>query len=800
MKREEIEDIYTLSPTQAGMLFQALAQPEGGVYFEQGVCTLRGPLNTAVFNDAWQRVVARHAVLRTSFAWAGLSKPVQIVHRAVQLPFAEMDWRTRTAAEQQQRERLFLQDNRRRGVSLSEAPLMRLSLLRLADDVHRCVWGIHHLIHDAWSTFLLLGEVLAIYEALLNGREPQLPPAPAFRDYIAWQKRQTLEDAESYWRQTLRGFTEPTPLPHVQTAPSSAAPFGQEEAFLSAEATAELNAFARQQQLTLNTVLLGAWALYLGRMSGRRDIVFGTVLSGRPPELPGVAEMIGPLINTLPTRVLLPEQATLLDWLQELQRAQLRLRDFEHTPLRSVQSWSEIANGQPLFNSIVIFQNAFGDLSGKQVAGVCIEQVHSLGHSNFPLSLRVTPRARLWLEALYDASRFSAESVNTILTEFQSVLLSLVKQPTARLGEFLTVARRTFSKKLNQVQPKAVVLAAQELVVCEPLQSGGAFPLLVRPHALELDLTDWAAGNRAWIESALLRHGALLFRGFRVNALQSFERFMQTLSPELLEYRERSTPRTQLQGKVYSSTEYPPHQEIAFHNEFSYAYTWPMKIAFGCVQASATGGETPLADSRAVYAKLSPALRKRFEQEGVMYVRNYGAGIDLSWEEAFQTTDRAVVEAYCRQAPLAFEWRVGNRLRTRQIRHAVTQHPRTREMVWFNQAHLFHLTNLEPAVRQAMAETFSPDELPRNAYYGSGAPIEDDVLEEIRTVYQAASIRFPWQPGDVLLLDNVLIAHGRRSFTGARKIIVAMAEPFTVPQFEPAVAATSAYATGEARN
>lgn len=183
-----------------------------------------------------------------------------------------------------------------------------------------------------------------------------------------------------------------------------------------------------------------------------------------------------------------------------------------------------------------------------------------------------------------------------------------------------------------------------------------------------------------------------------------------------------------------------------------------------------------------------------------MYVRNYGAGIDLSWEEAFQTTDRAVVEAYCRQAPLAFEWRAGNRLRTRQIRHAVTQHPRTREMVWFNQAHLFHLTNLEPAVRQAMAETFSPDELPRNVYYGSGAPIEDDVLEEIRTVYQAASIRFPWQPGDVLLLDNVLIAHGRRSFTGARKIIVAMAEPFTVPQFEPAVAATSAYATGEARN
>jgi hypothetical protein len=635
VRREEIEDVYTLSPTQQGMLFQSLAQPEGGVYFEQGVCTLRGALDAEAFSEAWRHVMGRHAILRTGFAWEGLSKPAQVVRRSARLPIELLDWRELSPIEQQERERLFLRENRRRGVPLTEPPLMRLALLRLADESHRCVWGIHHLIHDAWSTFLILGEAMAAYEALLAGREPQLPPAPAYRDYIAWLKRRELTAAESYWRATLRGFTQPTLLPHVQPGPPPAEPFGQEEAFLSAEATAALNEFAQRRQLTLNTLLLGSWALYLGQMSGQRDVVCGTVLSGRPPELPGVERMVGPLINTLPARARLAEQARLGDWLRDLQDEQLRLRDFEHTPLRFAQSCGELTGGQPLFDSIVICQNAFGDLSGEEIAGLRIEQPRSVGHSNFPFSLRVTPRAQLWLEALYDASRLTPQAVHIILAEFQSLLTALPAQAESRLGALLSDPRPFQTpltpKKLNQAQPKAVTLAAEALIASAPLVAGREFPLLIEPRETELDLADWAAGNRSWIERELLRCGALLFRGFKVEGLRAFEQFVQTLSPALMEYRERSTPRTRLEGSVYTSTEYPPHQEIAFHNEFSYAHTWPMKIAFHCVQAPATGGETPLADSRAVYELLSPALRERFAQRGLMYVRNYGSGIDLGW-------------------------------------------------------------------------------------------------------------------------------------------------------------------------
>ena len=337
--------------------------------------------------------------------------------------------------------------------------------------------------------------------------------------------------------------------------------------------------------------------------------------------------------------------------------------------------------------------------------------------------------------------------------------------------------RKPQSARLRSMQPKSLDLSDENLVASAPLLAHEPLPLLARPAVAGLDLASWIGERLGLVEGWLRAHGGVLFRGFEIDSVAAFGRFTAALSLELLEYRERSTPRTRLDGRIYTSTEYPAHQPIAHHNEFSYSLTWPLKIVFCCLRAAEHGGETPIADSRKVYQRLAPRLRERFERDGVMYVRNYGGGVDLSWQEAFQTSDRAEVEAYCRQAPMAWEWRGADQLRTRAVRPAVASHPATGETVWFNQAHLFHVSNLEPAVRQSMLAAFGEEDLPRNTFYGDGAPIEVADLDQVRDAYAAVQTTFPWQRGDVLLLDNMLVAHGRNPYAGERSIAVAMMQP-----------------------
>lgn len=303
-----------------------------------------------------------------------------------------------------------------------------------------------------------------------------------------------------------------------------------------------------------------------------------------------------------------------------------------------------------------------------------------------------------------------------------------------------------------------------------------AFPPIVEPRA-PADGASLAPEVRAAVEQTLAVRGAVLFRGFPLRTEGDFERFVKLISPELLSYEFGSTPRSHLSGRIYTSTEYPAHQHIPLHNEQSYTSEWPLKIWFFCAQPALEGGSTPLADSREVWRRLSPSLRERFAAKKVMYTRNYGNGLDLPWTKVFGTEDRHEVERFCRQAGIACEWKPDGELRTRQVCQAIARHPRTHEMVWFNQAHLFHVSNLEPAAREGLLAILREDELPRNAFYGDGSPIELGVLEEIRDVYRQVAIAFDWQQGDVVLADNMLVAHGRAPFKGPRRVLVAMAEP-----------------------
>ena len=332
-------------------------------------------------------------------------------------------------------------------------------------------------------------------------------------------------------------------------------------------------------------------------------------------------------------------------------------------------------------------------------------------------------------------------------------------------------------KKLALAGRRATVAPAGELVREAPGPAG--LPLILEPAVAGVDALAWAAANRASIEERLLRHGALLFRGFGLHGIEGLQAFVRAVCGELLEYRERSSPRSELADRVYTSTDYPAEQPIFPHNEHSYARRFPLKLFFSCVTPAETGGETPIGDTRRILQRIDPEVRARFEERGWMYVRNFHPGFGLSWQTVFQTEERVRVEEYCREAGIEWEWRPGDRLRTRQVRPMTARHPRTGETVWFNHATFFHISTLPAAIREPLLRDFGEEDLPNNTWYGDGSPIEPEVAEHLRQAYLSEMVELPWRQGDILLIDNMLTAHARNPFTGPRKVVVAMADPHT---------------------
>ncbi|HEX8475582.1 MAG TPA: TauD/TfdA family dioxygenase [Pyrinomonadaceae bacterium] len=321
----------------------------------------------------------------------------------------------------------------------------------------------------------------------------------------------------------------------------------------------------------------------------------------------------------------------------------------------------------------------------------------------------------------------------------------------------------------------------RNLVKFDYFLTAKSIPLVIKPAAEGVQLNSWAAANRVWIDQLLLEHRALLFRDFSIQNADEFDEFIKaTSSGDLMEYRDRSSPRHEVGEKIYTSTDYPHNHSIFLHNEGTYWMRWPQKIYFCCVKAAERGGETPIADCRRIYRNIDDGIKERFRE--VMYVRNYNDGFGLPWETVFQTTQKSVVEDYCRRNQIEYEWKSGERLRTRAVRPTVAKHPQTREPVWFNHATFFHVTTLEPMLRDALLQEFAEDELPYNTYYGDGSRLEPSVLEELREAYEAEKVVFDWQEGDVLLLDNMSVAHGRRPFAGERKVLVGMVEPVSREQ------------------
>ena len=306
-----------------------------------------------------------------------------------------------------------------------------------------------------------------------------------------------------------------------------------------------------------------------------------------------------------------------------------------------------------------------------------------------------------------------------------------------------------------------------------PFEDAGGVVWIAEPEGSARDLTSFWKAHDSEIEAVFRRAKGILFRGFEVPDIEAFGHFVSEVSTPM-QYIYRSTPRTALGEHIYTATEYPASRSIPLHCENAYQDVWPTRLMFYCDEPADVGGETPLADVSEVTRSLRPEIKEEFAAKRVKYVRNYREGLDLSWQTVFGTDQRADVEAYCRRHGIRSTWLGNGELKTEQVCDAMVRHPETGELLWFNQAHLFHVTSLDEATQAALSSIYSEDELPRHAWFGDGSAIDPQMLEHIRGTYHRCARSFPWRRTDVLLIDNLAVAHGRNPFRGKRRVLVAM--------------------------
>ncbi|MCZ7434492.1 amino acid adenylation domain-containing protein [Streptomyces sp. WMMC1477] len=435
MKPDTLQDVYELAPIQEGMLFHSLFAPESGVYVEQLTFTLRGTPDREAFRRAWQDVVDRHPILRTGFHWEEVGKSLQAVHRHAELRVEEVDWRGLPEEEQDRRYREFTAEHRRRGFDLRRPPLMRVALVRLGDDLHRLFWSFPHLVMDGWSFGLVLQEFAESYAARARGAAPSLAPTRPYRDYVAWWKGRDLGKAEEFWRRTLSGYEPPGAL---EIGPRPPGDDGPSHAFVPDRSLGslvrDLDSLARDNRLTLNTLVQGAWMMLLSRYTGRADVISGATSTHRPADLPGAGTIVGPMITTTPVRARIDPERPLLPWLRQLQDEMTEAREFADVPLHLFHRWAGLpGGGVPLFETDLAFENTPAPemaLYGLEIVDFAYD-----GRPHYPLTMVVFPQEGLPPRLVHDRRRFAEPAAERLTAHFHEFLAQMAAAPGGRLGD-----------------------------------------------------------------------------------------------------------------------------------------------------------------------------------------------------------------------------------------------------------------------------------------------------------------------------------------------------------------------------
>jgi len=785
-----------LSFAQQRLWFLEQLRPGTAAFNIPDAVRLRGALDAAALAAALSGVVARHEALRTVFP-ALRGEAVQEIRPAAPQPLPVVDLAGLPSAAREAELARLLAGEAALPLDLARGPLLRTRLLRFSATDHVLTLTIHHIASDAWSSGIFVRDLGRLYAAALSGEPRPLPPLPfQYADFAAWQRRflsgATLERELDWWRERLAGAPPRLDLPSDRPRPARPSDRGATRTvLLPLQAADGLRAVAREEGVTLFMALTAAWLAVAGHLTGRDDLVIGTDVANRNRE--ETEGIVGFFINQLALRVRLAGDPTFRELVGRVREVALGAYAHQDVPFDAVVDALELDRTvahAPLFQVKLFLENASRPAS--PVPGLRIEpldvdiRIAKLdlvlafwerpeglsGWVNYSTDLFDAPRVERWLRQLATLAGRAALAPDTRLSALGEALAEIEREELAMEKKGL----RDFSlRSFRSVQPKPVAIAETEVVARGYLAPDQTLPLVITPAVPDVDLAEWSAAHAAEVEADLVAHGAILFRGFGIDTPEALERFANTLCKELFN-ENGEHPRESVSGNVYTPVFYPQDQRLLWHNENSFNWRWPRKIFFACARPAEQGGETPLVDSRRVYRELPDEIRAPFEAKGVMYQRTYSAGLGLPWQTVFQTTDRAEVEQEAAETRVEIDWRDGDRLRTRGVRPAAIRHPQTGEPAWFNQGQHWHVGCLDPWTGKSMRELFSDDDLPRHLLYGDGSPIPDEHMQAILDVYARLEVVFPWQKGDVVLVDNVLVAHGRNPFRGERKILVALGD------------------------
>jgi len=459
---KNVEDIFPLAPLQQLMLAHELAQPGSGLLIEQFYATIVGELDEAAFAQAWQSVVERHALLRTSFAWEGLKKPVQIVRRQVAVPCEQLDWRELDEDEQHLRRKELLTADAASTFDLTKAPLIRLRLARVADDQWFFLWTCHHLVLDGWCLGIVLRDVFESYESLRYGATPALDPPGAFRDYITWLSARDPAEADAYWAAQLADCPPPLRLPveHARAvAISDDASHGEVELRLSPSFTTKLGQAALAQRTSQSTLLQAAWAVLLARYAEREDAVFGVAVAGRPPQVARIESIVGPLVNNVPLRLRVGVDDRVTDLCERLGHQQVDAQPFEHCPLDQILRAAGLPSARRLFDTLVIYENypLHGAIERK-VGSLTLREMDGTATSSYPLTLVGLPGDGLTLRLLHDRRRYETETAARLLRQVGTLLKQMVEQPGASVRDLSLTEGATTPRVATTPEPAIRVL------------------------------------------------------------------------------------------------------------------------------------------------------------------------------------------------------------------------------------------------------------------------------------------------------------------------------------------------------
>ncbi len=789
ISKVKTEAFYELSPAQFPIWLDIEKNNFDESYNISGLYRLEGALNQNVMRRVCEFLVNRHEVLRSIIINVdGVPKlkvcELSKISDFIQFIEIRSDDNGKRDLDQLVNEKLNIH------FELEKGPLIRMMFFMRSKHEYFMALAAHHIIFDEWSAYILLKELLRIYEAMyLNTNNYPKPLKLQFKDIAAWQrnhqKQKENQGNKDYWKQKAKVFSANITLPSDEKRDLQSYDAEKVSFVFDEELMQPIKEIIQKWDVTLFSFMMAVWNIVVSCLTGKRDILIGSPIAGRNHQ--DLQNQIGLYLRMMLVGNRVSKELFIQEFVRNVKNEIIECMEYSDLPIHFSSPKPRNPGSRQLFN-IGFTWHDFDLYKSKSVENSVLKiTVEKLAYLN-------KVKTDVWLHGQgktncidftlkYRKSLYKPKTVDAWITLFKKTVKMIIDNPSSTISSLIN-STKSHEMKRNEVKKKSNLnkffktkAAAIDLSNKQPVRESliddtRPYPLVLKPVREDVSLKEWAHGNLSMIEEKLKSNGAILFRDFNIQNVRDFDEIVATVGMERMGYTDQSSPRTNVGKSLYTSTDYPAGESINLHSELSYSNDWPMQILFYCFRKSESGGQTPIADTRRVLAGISEKTKNKFRIKGIKYERKLQKGLGLSWQEVYQTDSKEEVVAYLNLHNIDYKWINDDYLKVSWRKPAIYKHPHTQEEVWFNHGYFFNARQLGHLIDSVPVTPF-------NTYYGDGEIIEDSVFQELKIAFEESKIQFDWMDGDILLLDNMAMAHARTPYQGERKVYVGMNNPYS---------------------